>query len=117
MSLLTILTSCLFGQGKTTFNSVSVDEFKKIIADSTVILVDVRTPEEFQEGHIPNTKYNIDALDSKFLENATKLLPEGASVAIYCRSGNRSKAAAKKLAGAGYKVTELNAGYKAWLAQ
>lgn len=101
-------------QSNKTFSSVSAAEFKEVLKDTAVILVDVRTAQEFSNGHIEGTKFNIDVLSDDFSTKAKKLLPAGSTLAIYCRSGNRSKTAARELARAGYKVIELSCGYNGW---
>lgn len=104
----------LFGQSKEGFRSVGTDEFERAVRDSSYIVLDVRTAAEYAEGHIPGTDHNIDVLDDSFTAKAVALLPEGSSVALYCRSGNRSKSAAKILAERGYNVVELASGFRGW---
>lgn len=105
----------LFGQNKN-FKSVDVDEFAKAVADTSYLVLDVRTPAEHTEGHIPGTHFNIDVLEDIYTENALKTLPKDKPVALYCRSGNRSKNAARILAEKGYQVLELGIGFRGWVA-
>ena len=112
------LESCTFsfekkveGEGKV--HSVSVEAFADSISRPGVQLVDVRTPEEFNSGNIPGS-VNIDVMTGHFGEEASGLLDKSRTVAVYCRSGNRSKNAAKVLSMMGYNVVELDSGYKAW---
>ena len=95
------------------FKSVEVDEFEKVIADTAVIRLDVRTPEEYAEGHIEGAQ-NIDVLNNTFEEKACATLPKDKTIALYCRSGKRSKKAANILAAKDYQVVELNTGYLGW---
>ena len=104
----------LFGQSKQEFRSVDVKEFAATMADTTYIVLDVRTPAEYAEGHIPGTDLNIDVRSSNFTQEALAKLPKERPVALYCRSGNRSKTAAKILAQNGYKVVELGSGILGW---
>lgn len=104
----------LFAQGGKNFKTVGVDEFEKYISDAKVCVLDVRTSAEHLQGYIPGTDYNIDVLESSFTAQALAKLPKGRPVALYCRSGNRSKKAAAILADKGYKVIELATGYKGW---
>ena len=107
--VLTMLLSC---QAQSEFRSVNIDEFKTEISKSDVQLVDVRTVQEYSEGHIPGAM-NIDVNAPDF-EEKIKALDKKENVAIYCRSGRRSKMAANKLTAAGFKVIELNTGFLSW---
>ena len=109
MFLMTTMISC---QAQSEFKSVGVDEFKTEITKSGVQLVDVRTAQEYSEGHIPGAM-NIDVNAPNF-EEKIKTLDKKENVAIYCRSGRRSKMAANKLTAAGFKVIELNTGFLSW---
>ena len=112
------LESCTFSfekkvEGEGEVHSVSVEAFADSISRPGVQLVDVRTPEEFNSGNIPGS-VNIDVMTGHFGEDASGLLDKSRTVAVYCRSGNRSKNAAKMLSMMGYNVVELDSGYKAW---
>ena len=109
MFLMTTMISC---QAQSEFRSVGIDEFKTEISKSDVQLVDVRTAQEYSEGHIPGAM-NIDVNAPDF-EEKIKVLDKKENVAIYCRSGRRSKMAANKLTAAGFKVIELNTGFLSW---
>ena len=95
------------------FVSLSVDDFEKAIADKNVIRVDVRSQEEWEEGHIPGSIV-IDVQKDDFLEKAKALLPKDKTIAVNCRTGRRSKTAAGILAGEGYKVIDLDTGFVGW---
>ena len=105
----------LFGQTNK-FKTVDVAEFAKAVADTSYVVLDVRTPAEYTEGHIPGTHFNIDVLEDNYTEIALKNLPKDKPVALYCRSGNRSKNAARILAENGYEVVELGSGFRGWVA-
>lgn len=98
------------------FRTVDVAEFSKAISDTSYVVLDVRTPAEHAEGHIPGTHFNIDVLEDSFTELALKMLAKDKPVALYCRSGNRSKNAARILAEKGYQVLELGTGFRGWTA-
>lgn len=98
------------------FESMTNAEFATLIADTTVQLVDVRTPAEFAAGHIPEAK-NIDVRGDNFDREAKATLSKERPVAVYCRSGARSKTAARRLAAMGYRVYELNTGFMNWNGQ
>ena len=108
--------SWLFGQPKQDFRSVDASEFEKAVADTAYTVLDVRTAAEYAEGHIPGTHFNIDVLEDGFEQEALKALPKDRPVALYCRSGNRSKTAARILSENGYQVLELATGFKGWIA-
>ena len=115
LCLCAALSSC--SNEKQAFQSVTAEEFANIIADTTtVILVDVRTAEEFGSGHIERA-INIDVKLDDFEEKAINVLPKDKAIALYCRSGRRSKKAAEILTGNGYKVIELDSGYNGWTKQ
>ena len=105
----------LFGQTND-FKIVDANEFARYIQDNDVTVLDVRTPEEHSEGFIPGTDFNIDVLQVSYTKIATEKLPKDKPVALYCRSGNRSKKAAKILADKGYEVLELGTGFRGWVA-
>ena len=105
----------LFGQTND-FKIVDANEFAKYIQDKNVTVLDVRTRAEHAEGYIPGTDFNIDVLEDSYTKIATEKLPKDKPVALYCRSGNRSKKAAKILADKGYEVLELGTGFRGWVA-
>ena len=103
-------------QSRQQFKSVDVEQFEKFISEKDVTLLDVRTAEEYSDGHIPGTDFNIDVLEDSFTRIAVSKLPEGKPVALYCRSGNRSKKASQILSSKGYEVVELSTGFRGWIA-
>lgn len=105
--------SWLFGQTNN-FKTVGADEFDKFITNANVVILDVRTEVEHAEGFIPGTHYNIDVLEETFTKVATETLPKDKPIALYCRSGNRSKSAARILTENGYQVVELGTGFRGW---
>lgn len=77
------------------------------------IVLDVRTPAEFTEGHLPGA-VNIDVSSPDF---ATRIasLDKAAPYAVYCRSGNRSAAAVQAMQGQGFTgMYHLGGGISAW---
>lgn len=115
-----VAVSCakMFSKGNaakalTAFSNVNVDEFQSLIADLNVQLLDVRTPEEFDEGHIAGATL-IDVNEASFLQKALETLDKQRPVAVYCRSGRRSARAAGLLTEQGFTVTNLNGGVIAW---
>lgn len=98
------------------FSSVGNDDFEQVIADTAhVTLLDVRTSEEYADGHIPGAML-IDVKKDDFMAKARMLLPQNKTIAVYCRSGRRSVTAAEKLVADGFKVINLKGGITAWAA-
>ena len=102
----------IFGCSAKGFVSVDADEFSREIAKEGVQIVDVRTASEYAEGHIPNA-VNMDVFSSDFAKMIATLDKER-TVALYCRSGRRSKSAAEQAAKQGFKVVELDGGVLSW---
>jgi len=76
-------------------------------------LIDVRTPNEFAEGYLKGAKM-INYFDNDFLEQMSKL-DKNKELYVYCRSGNRSGKAAKKLKSMGFvKIYDLKGGILSW---
>lgn len=87
--------------------SISMEEAKQLMEEETdYILLDVRTIEEFEAGHIPGA---ICIPNENIGEEEIAELPDKEQkILIYCRSGNRSKQAAKKMVALGYqKLVEI----------
>ena len=99
--------------GQINYENVDVNEFTTLVADTNVVVLDVRTPNEYAEGHILGAVL-IDQNQSDFVEKAKASLPQGKTIALYCRSGRRSANAAGKLADVGYKCVNLKGGIIAW---
>lgn len=98
---------------ETNYKVVSQTEFKTLIKAGNGQLLDVRTPGEFNAGHIKNAE-NIDFTGSDFREKVAKLDREK-PVLIYCHSGNRSGKASLILKELGFKeVYDLQGGYSNW---
>ena len=81
-------------------------------SDPDALILDVRTPEEFASGHIPNA-INIP-LDTIGSEPIPQLPKKDQVILVYCRSGNRSKTASQKLAEQGYTQIFEFGGIKDW---
>ena len=112
LSLLLAAASLVGCQSDTAFKSVDAQQFAEVIANQDVQLVDARTPEEFSEGHIPGA-VNMDVKSADFDTQITQL-DTSRPVAVYCRSGRRSKLAAERMTNAGLLVTELSEGILSW---
>jgi rhodanese-related sulfurtransferase len=89
--------------------------FAAAVATPGVVTLDVRTPEEFTEGHIAGAaNYNVE--DPTFTALIATLDPN-ATYAVYCRSGNRSQVAVDQMVAAGItSIYELADGIIGWEA-
>ena len=106
------LLGCTAQQEK--FESLDAEAFEKAISDTSVVRLDVRSIDEYASGHIAKA-INIDVMKDDFTTKATSLLPKDKTIALYCRSGRRSKTAAGILVENGYQVIELNSGISGWI--
>ncbi len=109
------LTACATSPG-TAYTDMDVPQFADYLKNDSVQLVDVRTPEEYSDGHIARA-VNIDVKNADFLPDALKALDKSRPVAVYCRSGKRSADAARQLSANGYRVANLEGGILAWTDQ
>ena len=111
-AILCNLLGCTAQQQK--FESLDAEAFEQVISDTSVVRLDVRSIDEYASGHIAKA-INIDVMKDDFTTKATSLLPKDKTIALYCRSGRRSKKAAGILVENGYKVIELNSGISGWI--
>lgn len=99
------------------FKDVSVTEANAVIQDvknnSNLIILDVRTKEEFDGGHL-NNAINLDVNSDKFREEVGKL-DKNKKYLVYCRSGKRSKTAQGIMKEMGFKeVMNMTGGFLDW---
>ena len=105
---ITLLLSVLFLAGcalpagqEVSYRQINMDEAITMMEEeSSYIILDVRTPEEFAEKHIPGA-INV-ANETISTEEIPELPNKDQLILVYCRSGNRSKQASEKLAALGY---------------
>lgn len=98
-----LLTGCGAGKSEKTgsYRQITVDEAIALMEEkSGYIILDVRRPDEFAEGHIPNA-INIPN-ESIGTSEIPELPNKEQMILVYCRSGRRSKEAAEKLVALGY---------------
>ena len=101
LSLLLLAGCAAPVDSEASYQQISMDEAIAIMeSESDYIILDVRTPEEFADKHIPDAinvpNETIGTEDIPELPNKEQL------ILVYCRSGNRSKQASEKLAALGY---------------
>ena len=88
--------SSLFGSNKPSHDG------RKLVAEGAILL-DVRTPGEFNEGHVEGARnIAVQELGARMRE-----IPSGAKVVVYCRSGGRSAMAAQMLRAQGHTVLDV----------
>ena len=96
------------------FQLLEYQSYKSHIENTSVQLFDVRTPEEYNLGHI-NGAVNIDFKNEEIFYRSFEKLDKSKPVYLYCRSGNRSKKSADILIELGFsKVYDLNGGFIEW---
>ena len=95
-------------------NNLDVDGFAGKVEDFPAVrLIDVRTLEEYSQGHLVGA-VNSDWYDSTFVNKVSAAYDKNAPLYIYCRSGKRASEAAAALDKAGFEVFNLKGGYLAW---
>ena len=96
-----LLIGCAVPSEETAYRQVSMDDAIAMMEEeSGYIILDVRTPEEFAEKHIPGA---INIPNETIGTTEIPELPDKDQlILVYCRSGNRSKQASEKLAALGY---------------
>ena len=113
MGIFTMLFgSCQASQKIETVDSATFKE--RISGASEVQLLDVRTAEEFAEGHLESA-INIDVHAMDFTQKVSEQLDKSQPIYLYCRSGKRSMMAAKNLAQEGYTIVNLKNGILGWV--
>ena len=106
------LTSCLKNQSEGV-QVLDVAKYEQKMTQPDVQLIDVRTPEEFAEGHLENA-INIDINGDNF-EASVASLDKEKPVMVYCKAGGRSAKAATKLKEMGFKsISDLDGGITNW---
>ena len=96
-----LLAGCAAPVEEITYRQVNMDEAITMMEEgSGYIILDVRTPEEFAEKHIPGA-INV-ANETIGTDEIPELPDKDQLILVYCRSGNRSKQASEKLVALGY---------------
>lgn len=99
----------------TAYREVSVADVKRMLmSDSELpVVVDVRTPREFDAGHLPGAA-NIDVQSPDFRDKIS-VMPLDEEIIVYCRSGNRSAEAVRIMQELGFKnILEMKSGWLGW---
>ncbi|MBS1557168.1 MAG: rhodanese-like domain-containing protein [Bacteroidetes bacterium] len=117
-NMLLAVLFCFFGSVgfAQNINTLKVDAFeKKLAATKEKTILDVRTPEEFKEGHLSGAQ-QLDVHQKDFREKAAKL-DKSKPLFVYCLGGVRSRSAASILASLGFStIYNLEGGIQSWEA-
>ena len=108
------LTGCAVSTDKdVTYKQITISEAVEMMEiESDYIILDVRRPDEFATGHIPNA-INIPN-ESIGTDEISELPDKDQLILVYCRSGNRSKQASQKLVKLGYSNVVEFGGINDW---
>ena len=112
LSLL-MLTGCAAGPKTAGYQKIDQQKAQSLMETETdYLILDVRTPEEFASGHIPNA-INIP-VETIGTSPIPQLPQKDQLILVYCRSGNRSKTASQRLADQGYTNIAEFGGINTW---
>lgn len=96
---------------------IEMETMKTEVVGKDVQLVDVRTPEEYNAGHIDDA-ININIMDNETFVDKVKLLDKEKPIYLYCKLGGRSKKASQKLKELGFRsIFDYSGGYDEWSEQ
>ncbi|MDX5347272.1 MAG: rhodanese-like domain-containing protein [Hymenobacteraceae bacterium] len=106
-----LLQSCSApSESNTEAETITAQQFKKQYSPETDVIIDVRTPEEYQQGHLKAAK-NVDYTGGEF-EQKFKNWDKSKTYYLHCASGNRSGKAAKMMAEDGFEHVYNIGGYE-----
>ena len=117
--LLSLLTAISFGTTGCSAQSDGInvlspkDFIEQAKADTTAIILDVRTPGEYKEEHLAEAR-QLDFLNTSVFDAGIKLLDKSHTYYVYCRSGKRSHNACIKMQKQGLKVFDMEGGILNW---
>ncbi len=108
---LNFLWSCVKSNSETV-PTLSSHQGEKLLSNHNYIFIDVRTKQEHDTGHIPNsTHISIESLESR-IDEIEKYKEK--KIVVYCRSGNRSSKGTKILIKYGFEAMNLSGGMPQW---
>lgn len=88
--------------GSTMRIDISTEEFKEKRAEAEGVIIDVRTKDEFDAGHLAETDHQYDLMNGEF-QSQLENLDKEETYYLYCRTGNRSGKAARIMKNAGFE--------------
>ena len=112
LAVAAVVGGCAIARKETTeIKTISAEEAHEMMQNQKVTIVDVRTENEYDEGHI----LNAVLIPNETIRTEPSQLPDKqAVILIYCRSGNRSHQAAGKLVKLGYENVYDFGGINSW---
>jgi len=107
-------TISLPAQDKTTGKTLTQKKFQQLMSKRNTVILDVRTPEEYKEGHIPGS-LQIDVLKAENFKQSVAGMDKNKKYLIYCHSGKRSASAKFIMKNLGFKkLYDLDGGFSKW---
>ena len=114
LPLLALLSMLSCAAQKSDGEKLGQEEFEKQISVGKVVLLDVRTAEEYKAGHLKGA-FQADWNNRIEFEERIKYIDKASGVYVYCAAGSRSAAAAAWMRSNGFgQVSELNGGFINW---
>lgn len=99
------------------YSHLTPDQFNSGLSSGKYTLLDIRTAEEYQAGHLVNAK-QIDYYQTQQFSDYLDALNKDNKYLIYCRTGHRSGLALQIMQNKGFKnVSDMAGGYNAWVAE
>ena len=115
--VLLFCTVPLQAQESTAGKTVSQKKFQRLMKKKNTVLLDVRSTDEYKDGHIPGA-LQIDVLIREDFKKQVATLDKGKRYLVYCRSGKRSKEAMELMKGSGFtKLYDLEGGFSKWIRE
>lgn len=110
MLTISLLALAACSNDSASYETIEINEVEEKLAEGYIVL-DVREPDEFAEGHIPSAQNKpLSVLQQDDLNELSK----DEKYIIICRSGNRSQTASEILFNEGYEVVNVSAGMSSW---
>ena len=114
LALLTLTLWSCASSAQTSFKNAPIAELSKMKAEKKAIVIDVRTPAEWQQGVIAGADLFIDYNSASFKQELAKL-DKSKTYIVYCPSGARSAGASQVMVDSGFKnVINMQGGISSW---
>ena len=114
-SILSTIGLCASCASDVQIRTLTARQYREALdADRSAVVLDVRRPDEYKAGHLPEA-VSLDYLDQTAFREGMRTLDPKATYYLYCRSGKRSHAAAVLLQKKGFQVCDMQGGINAWI--